>query len=56
MATAVSASISSPTTMVPISAAMLAPANPVSTTAPISGPSSRKMATWFTCATAGSWP
>ena len=41
--------------MVPISAAMLAPANPVRTTAPSSGPSSRKMATEVTLATFASW-
>ena len=39
------ASISSLTTIVPISAAMLAPANPVSTIALTSGPNSRKIAT-----------
>ncbi len=44
MAWARKAVISSPTTIVPISAAMLAPAKPVSVIAPISGPSSRNVA------------
>ena len=39
------ASISSPTTIVPSSAAMAAPAKPVSTIAAMSGPSSRSTAT-----------
>ena len=43
IACASSASISSETTIVPISAAMLAPAKPVSTIALTSGPSSRKI-------------
>ena len=45
------ASISSETTIVPISAAMLAPAKPVSTIALTSGPSSRKTATEMMSAT-----
>ncbi len=51
-----SASISSPTTIVPISAAMAAPANPVSTIAAISGPSSRKTATPVIFATSSLLP
>ena len=39
------ASISSPTTIVPSSAAIAAPAKPVSTIAAINGPSSRRIAT-----------
>ena len=45
IAAARSALTSSPTTIVPSSAAMLAPANPVKTIAPTSGPSSLKILT-----------
>ncbi len=50
------ASTSSPTTMVPISAAMDAPAKPTITMAAISGPSSRNTETPTRLATLSVWP
>ena len=50
------ASTSSPTTIVPISAAMEAPANPTITMAAISGPSSRNTETPTRLATLSVWP
>ena len=51
-----SASTSSPTTMVPISAAIEAPAKPTMTMAAMSGPSSRKTETPTRLATLSVWP
>ena len=51
-----SASTSSPTTMVPISAAIDAPAKPTMTIAAMSGPSSRKTDTPTRFATLSVWP
>ena len=56
IASASSASISSLTDMLPSSAAMLAPAKPVSTIAPISGPNSRNTAMAMMSATFGVAP